>query len=68
MDGRLRDSRCTKFETKDVERRALLLHVVVAVIVPSLHAGQAMGLKVTSDFSTNAVCRKQRLDPRSNPL
>ena len=55
VGGSLRDILCTNLSTQGVERRALLGHVVVAVIVPSLHAGQAMGLKVTSDFSTDAM-------------
>ena len=39
------------------QRLSLLLHVVVAVVVPSLHAGQTVGLHVTADLAVDAVGR-----------
>jgi len=67
-DGGLRDSLRLKLTTQDVERRSLLGHVVVAVIVPRLNTGQAMRLEVASYFPTNAAGCKQYLDAGSDPL
>lgn len=40
----------------------------MTVIVPGLHAGQAMGLQVAPHLPADAIGGKQRLDTGSNPL
>jgi hypothetical protein len=42
---------------------AFLRHVVVPVVVPRLNTGQPMRLQMPPDLATDAVGRKQRLEP-----
>lgn len=57
-----------KLAAQSIERCALLSHVVVTVVVPRLHAGQAMRLKVTPHFSTDSMGCKKGLDTGANVL
>ncbi len=57
-----------QFRTQDFECRALLVHVVMPVVVPRLHARQSMRLQMTPNFAADTTGCKERLDARANPL
>jgi hypothetical protein len=42
---------------EDLQRVALLRHVVVTVIVPSLHAGEPVRLKVFANLAADQRCQ-----------
>jgi len=57
-----------EFDAKYLKRSALLGHVVVTVIVTSLHDSETVRLQVSTDLTADAFRCEQRLDAGTNPL
>ena len=57
-----------ELDAKNLQRSALLGHVVVPVIVTRLHASEPVRLQVSTDLAADAFRCEQRLDARTNPL